>query len=141
MAGYSSTPLPQKLGIRPGFRVYFSNEPAEVHGKLRAAITQCEVTLDPVAPLDFAMVFAMTRTDLGQSFRRAAESLAPSGMLWAAWPKKSSGQATDLDEHQVREIGLRAGLVDVKVAAITDLWSGLKFVRRLKDRGSPQPSE
>jgi Protein of unknown function (DUF3052) len=134
MAGYSDTPLPKKLGIRPGFRVYLGNEPDDVHVKLRAAMTECEVTKLPGGTLDFAMVFSSTRTELGQLFRRAMEVLSPSGMIWAAWPKKSSGVETDLDEHEVREIGLRAGLVDVKVAAITETWSGLKFVRRLKDR-------
>lgn len=60
--------------------------------------------------------------------------LAPAGMLWVSWPKKSSGVASDLDENIVRETGLAAGLVDVKVCAVTEIWSGLKFVRRIKDR-------
>jgi hypothetical protein len=63
-----------------------------------------------------------------------SEQLAPAGMLWVSWPKKSSGVATDLDENKIRGIGLAAGLVDVKVCAVTEVWSGLKFVRRLKDR-------
>ena len=66
--------------------------------------------------------------------KRLAARLAPAGMLWTCWPKKSSGVVTDLDENIVREIGLAAGLVDVKVCAITEVWSGLKFVRRVKDR-------
>jgi hypothetical protein len=71
---------------------------------------------------------------LTKEFKRIAESLTPAGMLWVSWPKKSSGVKTDLDENIIREIGLAAGLVDVKVCAVTDVWSGLKFVRRVKDR-------
>jgi len=134
MAGYSGTPIPKKLGIRPGFRVYLSNEPPDLHVRLRAAMTECELVTELGNPLDFAMIFALSRTELGRLLRQAADCLVPTGMVWAAWPKKTSGVLTDLDEHQVREIGLRVGLVDVKVCAITDLWSGLKFVRRLTDR-------
>ena len=71
---------------------------------------------------------------LAKEFKRVAKQLAPAGMVWISWPKKSSGVATDLDENLVRDIGLAAGLVDVKVCAVTDVWSGLKFVRRVKDR-------
>jgi hypothetical protein len=89
---------------------------------------------DGKAPLEFAMVFTQSRAELAKEFKRVAKLLAPAGMLWVSWPKKSSGVAADLDEGIVRDIGLAAGLVDVKVCAVTDIWSGLKFVRRLKDR-------
>jgi len=84
--------------------------------------------------VDFAMVSSKSRSDLTNEFQRITKRLAPSGMLWVSWPKKSSGVATDLDENIIREIGLAAGLVDVKVCAVTDVWSGLKFVRRVQDR-------
>src|SRR4029077_1366280 len=84
--------------------------------------------------LDFVMLFTRSRADLKKEFSRMAKLLAPAGRLWVSWPKKSSGVATDVDENIVREIGLAAGLVDVKVCAVTEIWSGLKFVRRLKDR-------
>lgn len=80
------------------------------------------------------MLFTKSSTALKKEFPRVAKSLAPAGMLWVSWPKKSSGVPTDLTENVIREIGLAAGLVDVKVCAVTDIWSGLKFVRRLKDR-------
>ena len=80
------------------------------------------------------MVFTKSKTELTKEFHRVSKLLAPSGMLWVSWPKKSSGVTTDLDENVVRDIGLAAGLVDVKVCAVTEVWSGLKFVRRLKDR-------
>jgi hypothetical protein len=84
--------------------------------------------------LDFAMLFAKARSDLVKGFARLRDRLEPNGMLWVAWPKKTSGVDTDLTEGVVRTFGLESGLVDVKVCAIDDTWSGLKFVRRLKDR-------
>jgi len=81
------------------------------------------------------MVFTKSREDLAKEFSPLSRELAPAGMIWVSWPKKSSGVATDLNENVVRDIGLASGLVDVKVCAVTDVWSGLKFVRRLKDRG------
>jgi hypothetical protein len=80
------------------------------------------------------MVFTSSRVELTKEFEPIAKELAPAGMLWVSWPKKSSGVKTDLHENLIREIGLAAGLVDVKVCAVTDVWSGLKFVRRVKDR-------
>jgi hypothetical protein len=129
MPGYSGTPLPKKLGIKAGFRVQLANVPAE----LRAALEECtEVKQADV--LDFAMLFTKSRAELAKEFSRIATHLAPAGMLWVSWPKKSSVVPTDLDENVVRHIGLDAGLVDVKVCAVTEVWSGLKFVRRVKDR-------
>lgn len=134
MPGYSGTPLPKKLGIKDGFRVFFVSAPHDVPAELKPSMAACQLVRDGKAPLDFAMVFTKSRSDLSKEFKRTANALAPAGMLWVSWPKKSSGVATDLDENIVREIGLAAGLVDVKVCAVTEIWSGLKFVRRLKDR-------
>jgi hypothetical protein len=133
MPGYSGTPLPKKLGIKPGFRVRLANAPPEVRTELREALAGCEI-INQNHALNFAMLFTKSRAELGKEFSTMAKSLTPSGMLWVSWPKKSSGVATDLDENVVRGIGLDAGMVDVKVCAVTDVWSGLKFVRRLKDR-------
>jgi hypothetical protein len=132
MPGYSGTPLPKKLGIKDGFRVRLANAPAEVRAELREALAECVV--DKANALDFAMMFSKSRSELTKEFSRMAKLLAPAGMLWVSWPKKSSGVASDLDENLVRGIGLDAGLVDVKVCAVTEVWSGLKFVRRVKDR-------
>ena len=134
MPGYSGTPLPKKLGIKDGFRVCFVAAPSEVLSELKAALASCEAVPNGKASVDFAMVFTKSKTELTKEFRRVSKSLTPAGMLWVSWPKKSSGVATDLDENIVRDIGLAAGLVDVKVCAVTEVWSGLKFVRRLKDR-------
>jgi hypothetical protein len=142
MPGYSGTPLPKKLGIKPGFRVQLVSAPAEVQTELREALASCAIahagkrkSNDKLNdPLDFAIIFTKSQAELKQEFRRLAKLLQPAGMLWVSWPKKSSGVASDLDDNRVREIGLAAGLVDVKVCAVTEIWSGLKFVRRLKDR-------
>src|SRR5712671_4428975 len=133
MPGYAGTPLPKNLGIKLGFRVLLANAPAEVRAELREALAECSPAKDGNA-LDFAMVFTKSQAELAKQFLRIEKLLSPAGMLWISWPKKSSGVATDLDENIIREIGLAAGLVDVKVCAVTEVWSGLKFVRRLKDR-------
>jgi hypothetical protein len=134
MPGYSATPLPQKLGIKPESRVSLLNAPPEVRAELSRALAACENVSDEKIALDFAMIFTKSKAELAKEFKRIGKQLAPAGMLWASWPKKSSGVVTDLDENKVREIGLAAGLVDVKVCAVTEVWSGLKFVRRMKDR-------
>jgi hypothetical protein len=135
MAGYSGTPLPKKLGIKDKFRVTFVALPADVKAELRNALAGCSIVKDGHGPLDFAMVFAKKQAELRSEFARLARRLAPAGMLWASWPKKASGVATDMNENDVRRIGLAAGLVDVKVCAVSEVWSGLKFVWRSEDRG------
>lgn len=130
--GYSGTPLPKKLGIKPESRVALYAIPSDVKAELAATLSSC--ILAKSGPLDFAMLFTSKRADLQRRFIAVAKQLAPSGMLWVGWPKKSSGVASDLDENVVRQIGLDAGLVDVKVCAVSEIWSGLKFVIRVKDR-------
>ena len=134
MAGYSGTPLPQKLGIKPQFRVALVDLPSEVDAELKEALALCRRINHGKEPLDFALVCVKTGADLKKQFAHLKKRLAPAGMLWISWPKKSSGVASDLDENVVRAIGLTAGLVDVKVCAVSEVWSGLKFVIRLKDR-------
>jgi hypothetical protein len=135
MPGYSGTPLAKKLGIKAGARAHFAHAPAEVLAELSDALVECKV-LKQGDRLDFVMLFSKSGAELAKEFSRLAKALAPAGMLWVSWPKKTSGVATDVDESVVREIGLDRGLVDVKVCAVTEVWSGLKFVRRVKDRKS-----
>ncbi|MGA7514478.1 MAG: DUF3052 domain-containing protein [Candidatus Sulfotelmatobacter sp.] len=139
MPGYSGTPLPKKLGINAGFRARLANAPAEVRAELREALAECEMKARD--NLDFAMMFTKSRAELAREFSQLAKLLAPAGILWVSWPKKTSGVASDLDGNVVREIGLAAGLVDVKVCAVTEVWSGLKFVRRVKDREALEQSK
>jgi hypothetical protein len=142
MPGYSGTPLPKKLGVKPGFHVYFANAPAEVQAELQESFSECVVHKNELEknsdPIDFVMLFVKSRTELSKQFVKLAKVLTPAGMLWACWPKKSSKVATDLNEDEVRTLGLGTGLVDVKVCAVTEIWSGLKFVRRVKDRKAIQ---
>jgi hypothetical protein len=134
MAGYSGTPLPKKLGIKPGFRVALFDMPPEVRAELKDALSDCQSVKDAKGRLDFAMTFVKSAAELRKKFSAIAKQLAPAGMMWVSWPKKTSGVASDLDENIVRKIGLDAGLVDVKVCAVNEIWSGLKFVIRVNDR-------
>ena len=134
MPGYSGTPLPKKLGIKPGFRVALAGMPTDVEAELRSSLAECTLVKDLRGPLDFALVFVTEQSDLRKYFARGVKQLAPAGILWVSWPKKSSGMVTDMNENDVRRIGLGSGLVDVKVCAVSEVWSGLKFVRRVKDR-------
>ena len=133
MAGYSGTPLAKKLGIKEGFNVRFINAPAELDKELDLPPN---VTVNSRArkPIDLVLLFVTTERELERTFSTYAAKLPPTGMLWICWPKKISGVASDLSDNVVRELGLAKGLVDVKVCAINEVWSGLKFVIRLKDR-------
>jgi hypothetical protein len=132
MAGYSGTPLVKKIGIKPGHRLAILNPP---HGfdKELAPLPDGVVNAAK-ARLDVAILFAANQSALAKNLGKLAGKLAPAGMLWVAWPKMSSGVPTDLKEGLVQKIGLSAGLVDVKVCAVNEVWSGLKFVIRVKDR-------
>jgi hypothetical protein len=131
-AGYSGAPLVAKLGIKPGARIHLVNAPknfGETLGDLPDRVRPLKA-----GKLDVGMLFAKKRVDLEKHFATLRDRLEPNGSLWIAWPKKASGVETDLSEGAVRAFGLGAGVVDVKVCAVDHTWSGLKFVRRLKDR-------
>ncbi|MGH8868915.1 MAG: DUF3052 domain-containing protein [Actinomycetes bacterium] len=132
MAGYSGTPLPRKLGVRPEHRVLLVDLPDDVRLDLPDGATVHRRA--GTAPYDLALAFCPDRARLERRFVPVAEHIGRDGTLWIAWPKRASGLATDLDENVVRDHGLAAGLVDVKVIAIDTTWSGLKFVYRLADR-------
>jgi DUF3052 family protein len=137
MPGYSGTPLAKKLGIKEDFRVTLLHVPDDVETELRHALEKCRIqtfSRQISRDLDFIFLFAKSRAGLDFELVPAAKALAPAGMLWISWPKKTSGVATDLTENVIRQSGLEAGLVDVKVCAVTDVWSGLKFVIPVKNR-------
>jgi hypothetical protein len=136
-AGYSGTPLPAKLGIKPGHRVRFVAAPlefADALGELPQPLHLIEGDDDGAAEVDIIVFFTTSAGLLIERFGALAASLVPAGMLWIAWPKKASRVPTDLTEDVVRRIALERGMVDVKVCAIDATWSGLKLVYRLKDR-------
>jgi hypothetical protein len=134
MAGYSSTPLPKKLGIKEQSRIAFVNAPKDFEAYLGPLPDGAEIVKRLPKPLDIILLFVTNERALAKDFAKLAEKLSTNGMIWVAWPKKSSGVATDLSFARVQRIGLDAGLVDVKICAVDETWSGLKFVFRLKDR-------
>lgn len=134
MAGYSETSLAKKLGIKEGFRVALVGEPQGFRRELAGLPDGVRFVTSVQASLDVIVYFVKSQLELTQNFTPLASRLAPAGMLWIAWPKKASGMISDLSDNSVREIGLAAGLVDVKVCAVNEIWSGLKFVIRVKDR-------
>lgn len=133
MAGYSGKSLGDKLGIRAGHRVALLHAPDDFSTTL-APVPEAVAFTTAAEDVDVALLFVRWRADLEQEFAPTAAALRDKGMLWIGWPKKASRQPTDVSEDVVREVGLAAGLVDVKVCAIDDVWSGLKFVRRARPR-------
>ena len=140
MAGYSSTPLAKKLGIKEGSRIGLVNAPNNLEKELGELPHSAEFVKRLTNSLDIILFFVLTERALTRDFARLAKKLTTNGMIWIAWPKKSSGVATDLSFDSVQRTGLDAGLVDVKICAIDDTWSGLKFVYRLKDRAKRNSS-
>lgn len=134
MAGYSGKPLAQKLGVKPGIRLVILNAPPGYEATLGKLPDGVEHATEFSGQFDFIHFFTTERTSLEEVFPNLKAGLRQTGMLWVSWPKKASKIPTDLDENIIRDIGLRNGLVDVKVAAVDERWSGLKFVYRLKDR-------
>jgi hypothetical protein len=137
MAGYSGTPLIDKLGIKPDKRVCFVDPPKDFENTLGRIPPGVQILASNRGrQLDVIVWFIKSRSQLTKRFVKIAELLSPAGGLWVAWPKKASGVPTDLTEDVVRAVGLEAGLVDNKVCAIDETWSGLRLVIPLKDRPS-----
>jgi hypothetical protein len=133
-AGSSATPLPRKLGIRAGSRVLLAGAPANLPALLGELPDGVELVAAGEREVDVAVLFVKELAALHEQLGALARLLAPAGGLWVAWPKRASGVATDVGEGAVRELGLATGLVDNKICAIDATWSGLRFVRRLRDR-------
>lgn len=133
-AGYSATPLVRKLGFKPGMRVHYVAAPeqfAALVGELPGGV---RVLARAAADLDLAMLFVTQRRELERGLATLQPKLRPAGMIWVAWPKRASKVPTDVSEDVVREVALPRGLVDVKVCAIDEVWSGLKLVIRTELR-------
>ena len=136
MAGYSGTPLPQKLGIKPGHRLALLGAPADFAktlGSLPPGVT-VQAGLAGKQPLEVIVLFVTERAEFEKKLPALRKRMAPAAGLWIAWPKKASGVATDMTEHAVREVALPTGLVDNKVCAIDAVWSGLRLVIRVELR-------
>ena len=136
VAGYSGTALPRKLGIKEGHRLAILHAPSDFETALGELPPLAEIhrSLRGQLPFDVILLFVDRAADLERKFPSTAARLAENGGLWVAWPKKTSGVTTDVTEQSVRDTGLTGGLVDNKICAIDEIWSGLRFVYRLKDR-------
>jgi hypothetical protein len=135
MAGYSGTPLGKKLGIKESFRILIANEPDGFRPELGDLPENVTVYTRLGKELDLILFFVDTCNELERNFSSFAGRLVSNGMLWVCWPKKASGLPTDLNFDVVQKTGLARGLVDTKICAVNEIWSGLKFVIRVKDRG------
>jgi hypothetical protein len=134
MVGYSNKSLVEKLGIKPGFQVLILHPPEQYELTLGALPANINDHPASDTPLNFIQFFTKNLSELSQGFPDLKKRLRPDGILWISWPKSTSSLKTDLNESLVREIGLKNGLVDVKIIAIDKDWSGLKFVYRIVDR-------
>ena len=128
MAGYSATPLFKKLGIKEEMKIMLFNPPKDYMKILEYDITKQLV--NKISEADFMHVFVMSREELKKSFMKILSEAKSNLIIWISWYKKSSGIATDVTEDVIREIVLPTGWVDIKVCAVSDVWSGLKIVKR-----------
>lgn len=134
MAGYSGSPLAKKLGIKPGYTIRVENAPAHYFERFTDLPDNIVVTEDNRSHKDLVHFFTMESATLQKNIVFLRKEIYPAGMLWISWPKKSARILTDVTEDVIRKIALANGLVDVKVCAVDEIWSGLKLVIPLKDR-------
>jgi hypothetical protein len=134
MAGYSGKPLSQKLGLKPGFCVFVVGAPMDYRKLVGDWPEGAKLVKEARAPLDVVHLFVTEANGLAAHLRKYRATIAPDGMIWVSWPKKSSGVATDLSDIAIRDAALPLGLVDIKVCAVDEVWSSLKFVIRREQR-------
>lgn len=136
MAGYSSTPLPQKLGIKPGTIVVAIDPPDNYRKLLEEIPSGVNFATRPVGNTKFVHLFVKERRVLGSRLQSLRQKIAEDAAVWVSWPKKSAGVATDITEDVIRAVALPLGFVDIKVCAIDETWSGLKLMIRRENRKS-----
>lgn len=129
-AGYSGTPLAKKLGLAPGIRAWFLDMPDSVRAEIDCDSLGVHEQTAPSAGIEAAHIFVTRREDLVRELAALRQLLAPAGFIWVSWPKKAAGTDTDITENVIREVALPLGLVDIKVCAVDEIWSGLKLVIR-----------
>lgn len=137
MAGYSGTPLVKKLGIKSGFKVYFKNPPGDYEKMLEPLPDRLVILKRLSNDIDMVQFFTTSKRELESGLKQQIKKIKQDGMIWVSWPKKSSKVATDITEDVVRDIALPMGLVDIKVCAVDNVWSGLKLVIRKENRTLP----
>ena len=133
-AGYSGTPLAQKLGLKPGMRSWFCGMPDSVRAEIDPGALGVEEYEAAAAGLQAAHIFVTERARLDRELDALLALIDRNGFIWVSWPKKSARMPTDLTEDRIREVALPKGLVDIKVCAVDDVWSGLKLVIRKENR-------
>ena len=129
-SGYSGAPLARKLSLKVGMRVWWDGVPDSVRAEIAAEGLQFDLLRAPEPPVDAAHIFVVERVDLEAKLAQLLPLLAPGGFIWVSWPKKASRVPTDITEDVIRDVALPMGLVDVKVCAVDEVWSGLKLVIR-----------
>ena len=135
MAGYSGTPLAKKLGLKPPLTVWVSRAPDDYAAWLGELPAGVSLTSSPPRAVEAAHLFVSKRADLEQRLTTLRTRLRPAGFVWVSWPKKASKVPTDITEDTIRDVALPLGFVDIKVCAVSDVWSGLKLVIRRSERG------
>ena len=129
-AGYSGTPLARKLSLKDGLRTWWEGMPDTVRGEIEGDGLVLDLLAEPESPVEAAHIFVTERAELERAIGRLLPLLASDGFLWVSWPKKASKVDTDITEDVIRDVALPLGLVDVKVCAVDEVWSGLKLVIR-----------
>jgi hypothetical protein len=135
LSGYSATPLAKKLSLKGGMRTWWDEMPPAVRHEIEGSRLALTHLLWPEAPIDAAHIFVTERADMEADLKRILPHLAPAGFVWVSWPKQAARIATDINENVIREVALPMGLVDTKVCAVDETWSGLKLVIRKALRG------
>ncbi len=135
-AGYSTTPLAEKLGFKPGMRLFIADMPDSVRAEAQIDDLGLELLAAPCTGIDAAHIFVTERATLAREVAALRQLIAPSGFIWVSWPKKAAKRDTDITEDTIREIALPLGLVDVKVCAVDAIWSGLKLMIRKELRAN-----
>jgi hypothetical protein len=134
MAGYSGTPLAKKLGIQPNAELFVYNKPKEYEQLIGPMPEGVKIVSKMTKTTDLIHMFSSNKLELANVLKTTMEQMKPNAAIWVSWPKKSSKVATDITEDIIREIALPMGLVDIKVCAVDETWSGLKLVIRKKNR-------
>lgn len=134
MAGYSATPLPKKLGIKENFKICVKNPPSNYEQLISPLPKGVKVSRQLSSDLDMVHFFTKSRDELSSNIEKLTSTIKQNGMIWISWPKKSSKVPTDVTEDVIREVILPVGLVDIKVCAVDEIWSGLKLVIRRENR-------
>lgn len=136
MAGYSGTPLAKKLGIKPGTKFYADNSPADYLQLLAPLPEGAELITKLAGTIDMIHLFSKQASEVARKLKTYRRRIKEDGMIWVSWPKKAAKVPTDVTEDVIRELALPLGLVDTKVCAVDEVWSGLKLVIRVANRKS-----